>query len=601
MRLKHVAIALAVAVLAAVAFVVLRPSGGGKGPEPIAHGKDACDRCHMKIGRPGYGGEMRNREGVLTKYDDVGCLLLAMWKEHAEVPEVYVEDHGSGELFSLLSAQFVRGVNIETPMGYGILAFRSAEDAKAFAASSGGEVMALDGLLQDPAWFQAREKSRAEGAPLQARPGEARPLTAEDVKPGKDIFMRECASCHGERGDGEGPAAAFLDPKPRDFLMGKFRFRTTAAGAPPATADILRTIEKGAPGTAMPSFAFLTEKERRQVAAYTLEKADLLGTLEPEPVALGAEPPAAGAEALARGKELFKTMACVQCHGAGGKGDGPTAKFLKDDKGRPVHPRDFTAGLFHGGGERKDLFYRITTGMDGSPMVSFLGAIPDAADRWALADYVLSLKAEPKPVAYSSDPRKAGQMVAAKYACRGCHALDDGKGGDVGPDLRLSGQRLGSDWVRAFVQDPRARGKIYPWRAARMPHLGVTAEEAGVIAKYLAAMGKRKDAPAAVPDVAQFPAARLEEGKNFFGLRCAQCHALGKVVETPVAAQQGPDLIGVAGRIDYDWAAKWIFAPKKIDPKTRMIDPGLTKEQVDSVRMFVWKASVESQAASAKP
>ncbi|MEW6777997.1 MAG: hypothetical protein AB1405_16995, partial [Bdellovibrionota bacterium] len=153
-------------------------------------------------------------------------------------------------------------------------------------------------------------------------------------------------------------------------------------------------------------------------------------------------------------------------------------------------------------------------------------------------------------------------------------------------------------WVRAFVQDPRPQGKIYPWRSARMPHLGLNQEEASVAAKYLAAMGRRADAPVPLPDASQFPPAKLEEGKNFFVLRCSQCHALGKVVETPLASQQGPDLIRTAGRVDFNWAQKWILDPRKIDPKTKMAVPGVTPEQAESVRMFLWKTSMESRAAA---
>ena len=83
-------------------------------------------------------------------------------------------------------------------------------------------------------------------------------------------------------------------------------------------------------------------------------------------------------------------------------------------------------------------------------------------------------------------------------------------------------------------------------------------------------------------------------------LRCAECHNLGKVIETPVVKQQGPDLIEVARRVDYEWAKAFILDPKTFDPKTRMVMPGLTPDDVERVRMFVWKASMEAAVPAAR-
>ncbi len=425
--------------------------------------------------------------------------------------------------------------------------------------------------------------------------GRARPLSESDASMGKAAYLRECSSCHGERGRGDGPAAKFLDPKPRDFTTRMFKLRSTPSGEPPATTDVLQTLERGIPGSAMPSFAFLSPEERRQIAAYILSVADMLEEPEPAPVPDPGAPPPVTPASIARGKVVYEEQGCGSCHGALGKGDGPAAAQLKDDEGNPIPVRDFTGGTFRGGGGRLDLYLRFVTGMDGSPMPSFAESV-QGADRWALVDYVTSLRVDPKPAAPPKDPIKAGREVAAKYSCRGCHVLDDGVGGEVGPDLRISGQKLNEEWVRTFLQDPRAPGKIYPWRPHRMPRLGLSSEEINVLARYVQAMGKRKAPPTPV-DTTAFPADRLAEGKNLFTLRCSQCHTLGKVIEIPLAAQQGPDLSRVDGRVDYGWTQQWILDPRKIDPKTKMTVPGITAKEVESVRMFIWKVSREERAA----
>jgi cytochrome c oxidase cbb3-type subunit 2 len=457
-----------------------------------------------------------------------------------------------------------------------------------FAALVAG-VVALD--LAAHAGDEAEAEEALKGEEEHASP---RPVSEADLREGRPIYVRECSACHGERGDGKGPASAFLDPKPRDFTAGLFKLRSTPAGSPPRTEDVLHTLERGIPGTAMPSFAFLPEAQRRLVGAVVLNFADQLES--PEPDALpdpGAAPPATP-ELLARGKEVYELMQCGSCHGKLGRGDGPSAKTLRDDAGNFIKVRDFTTGIFRGGGGPRDLYDRFVTGMDGTPMPAYGDSVV-GEDRWALVHHVLSLRVTPAPAPLPQDPIKAGRAVAVKYGCRGCHVLDDGKGGEVGPDLRVSGQKLGSDWVRAFVAAPRDVGKIYPWRPWRMPHLGLSEDECAAVTRYLAAMGRRKEAPAEVPDPATFAAARVEEGKNLYLLRCTECHNLGTVIETPPAKQQGPDLIRVAGRVDYAWARKWIIDPKKIDPKTKMTVPGLTPEQVDSVRMFVWKTSLDAE------
>jgi len=430
--------------------------------------------------------------------------------------------------------------------------------------------------------------------------GTPRPLTTADAAAGKTLYVQECAGCHGDRGDGQGPAAEYVDPKPRNFVAGPFKLRSTPTGKPPATADILRTIEHGIPGTAMPSFAFLSEADRKKIAAYVLKLADVLD--EPEPVAVQVDtasvPPATPAS-IAHGKDLFKDAGCANCHGETGKGDGPTADQMKDSEGRPVKPRNFTDGRFRGGGDRADLYLRLTTGLDGTPMPAYDDVL-EPPDRWAVVDYVQTL-ASPQPAKpLPTDPIQAGRIVAEKYSCRACHVLDDGKGGDVGPDLRLSGQKLNPPWVQSFLQAPRAVGKIYPWRPYRMPHLGLSPEEATAMARYIAKVGKRPDTPIVKPDAEKFPAAKVDAGKTLFVVTCAQCHSLGKVVETQPINQQGPDLIRVADRVDFAWAGKWISGPKKLDPKTRMTIAQLTPDQVEAVRMFVWKAALSAPQAGAQ-
>jgi len=89
----------------------------------------------------------------------------------------------------------------------------------------------------------------------------------------QELFLANCASCHGERGDGEG--ATDLDRRARSFLDGGFSYGNT-----PET--VRRTITSGIPGTPMPAFGeALSERQIADLALYVIE----LGPGLPEPPA----------------------------------------------------------------------------------------------------------------------------------------------------------------------------------------------------------------------------------------------------------------------------------------------------------------------------
>src|SRR5689334_24385504 len=61
---------------------------------------------------------------------------------------------------------------------------------------------------------------------------------------GLSLFAANCAACHGPVGRGDGPQAATMTPKPRDFASGAFKIGSTRSGLP-TDADIAATIRHG--------------------------------------------------------------------------------------------------------------------------------------------------------------------------------------------------------------------------------------------------------------------------------------------------------------------------------------------------------------------
>jgi mono/diheme cytochrome c family protein len=82
------------------------------------------------------------------------------------------------------------------------------------------------------------------------------------VAKGQKLFKPNCAICHGAKGEGNGPSAASLTPKPRNFQKDPFKFGETYV-------QILTTIGNGIPNSAMPSWKeSLGEADLKALAAY---------------------------------------------------------------------------------------------------------------------------------------------------------------------------------------------------------------------------------------------------------------------------------------------------------------------------------------------
>ncbi|MFQ5850131.1 MAG: c-type cytochrome [Candidatus Binatia bacterium] len=237
----------------------------------------------------------------------------------------------------------------------------------------------------------------------------ARFVNAAELKPpppspqllalGKHVYNKKCTACHGVNGRGDGEAAYLLYPKPRDFVAARYRLVSTWERVP-TNQDLFSTITRGMPGSAMPSWGHLPEKQRWALVYYLRSLAEKPITVkpqkEPAPDGSGGEgiikvpvEPSYDAAAKVRAKELFRE-ACASCHGATGKGDGVQEQV--DEEGFPTRPRDLTAGVFKGSPDPIQLYRRIIAGIPGSPMPMSDWAYGD--DAWHLVHFVRSLSSE---------------------------------------------------------------------------------------------------------------------------------------------------------------------------------------------------------------
>jgi mono/diheme cytochrome c family protein len=128
---------------------------------------------------------------------------------------------------------------------------------------------------------------------------------------GRRTYETYCIGCHGENGLGDGDAAVFLNPKPRNFVDEAYKFFHFGESGPfPSDQSLEITIRSGIPGSAMSAFPLLTDQEIKDVTTY-IKSIRRSGWVEPEPIQAAAAPVQLGGET---GEEIFSSAACNSCH-----------------------------------------------------------------------------------------------------------------------------------------------------------------------------------------------------------------------------------------------------------------------------------------------
>ncbi|MDF1666063.1 MAG: c-type cytochrome, partial [Planctomycetota bacterium] len=250
---------------------------------------------------------------------------------------------------------------------------------------------------------------------------------SEAAKSGQKVYEQYCIGCHGVSGSGDGVAAAFLDPKPRNFNTGVFKFTSSVQGTLPTHEDLMKTVTEGLPGSSMPSFRLLPEAERKNVVEFILhltrnvryfkvlnaivtdaiisadeedpftkevlkealdDDADILIVQEAKAMFPQTVEPELDSDSLVAGRLTF-LKSCKSCHGEAGQGQtmrDPDGKVQLDDFKEPSRPRDLTTGIFRHGTDSRSIWYRIKRGLDGAIMPTTGSASSD--DAWHTAHYV---------------------------------------------------------------------------------------------------------------------------------------------------------------------------------------------------------------------
>jgi mono/diheme cytochrome c family protein len=283
-------------------------------------------------------------------------------------------------------------------------------------------------------------------APEDKQPADAKePLLVEKfdrvhLRHGREVYTRQCSGCHGTTGDGKGPAATYLNPPPRDYRLGRFKFTSTPRGSKPRREDLVRIIRHGAKGTSMPTFRWMPQDDLDAVIDYVMLlssrgevefrllrlASEQLGdedNIDPQLVAEQVQliasswadadtkivrpltpQPQYTQDSIEAGAKAFVQLNCYKCHGRDGRGN-KAFNVGKDDWGRIAYAADLTTGMLHGGRRPIDIYRRIYSGINATPMPAF--AQPNSGKGetetqrsetiWHLAHFITSI-VEGKPL-----------------------------------------------------------------------------------------------------------------------------------------------------------------------------------------------------------
>ncbi len=243
-------------------------------------------------------------------------------------------------------------------------------------------------------------------------------VPASVLTQGERDYALYCRACHGDHGDGKGPAAKGLRPPPRDFTLGVFKFAAVAGGSLPNDDDLERIVRSGLHGTAMRAWDGVPEPNLGAIVQYIKTFSPRWKEEAPGDPILPTPDPWAGRKGFgaARGQALYHGLAqCNSCHPSYVPKEGidrasrqltgnPVTDFRVDmygsalkesDYGAKLLPPDFTRSELRSvreGHRLEDLYRIVASGVGGTAMPTWRGALPEA-DIWALVHYVDTLVA----------------------------------------------------------------------------------------------------------------------------------------------------------------------------------------------------------------
>ena len=237
--------------------------------------------------------------------------------------------------------------------------------------------LSYEGLVRDDAWLADHFQNPRSRVPDSIMPAFRFPaqdfqrlsaylVSLKTPPPPADAratYTNLCARCHGEKGDGNGKVALYIDPSPRDFTKPGF-----LASKP--RARFVASIQEGVGGTSMPPWKrILKDEQIAGVLDYVMQNfarepfKELKTRNLPEK-----NPVVASAGSAGRGEQIF-VQRCSGCHGRKADGKGPNSLDILP------HPRNFRNHWFVETVPDRRLFESIEYGVQGTAMPAWIDVL----------------------------------------------------------------------------------------------------------------------------------------------------------------------------------------------------------------------------------
>ncbi len=270
--------------------------------------------------------------------------------------------------------------------------------------------LSFEGLLKDETWIFEHFTNPRSRMPDSIMPAfrfassdfkaltvylgslKTKPSTADPAR----MYDALCARCHGEKGDGKGPVAIYVDPSPRDLTKASFM-------ASKPVDRFLGAIREGVAGTSMPAWKnALSDEQIRGIfdhveKAFVKEKRRELKARDvPE-----RNPVAASKESITRGEATYLAR-CTGCHGRKADGKGPNSLDIDP------HPRNLRNVWFVNWASDQRLMEAILYGVQGTAMPPWVDYGLSKKDAGDLVNYIRSLNPAPKTAQLTASASPGG-------------------------------------------------------------------------------------------------------------------------------------------------------------------------------------------------
>jgi len=257
--------------------------------------------------------------------------------------------------------------------------------------------LSYEGLIRDTTWLEDHFKNPRSRIPDSIMPSFRFPeedfqrlsaylaslKTPPPAMAPAETYKALCARCHGEKGDGNGKVAWYIDPSPRDFTKEGFM------NSKPRQRFVT-SIENGVAGTSMPPWKNIVKPDQIEgVLAYVLTTFTKEPGKEVKPRNVPDKNPVASTpDSIRHGEQIF-LQRCTGCHGRKEDGKGPNSVDILP------HPRNLRNSFFVDSIDDHRLFDSILYGVQGTAMPAWIDYGLSKNDVGDIVNFIRSINQKP--------------------------------------------------------------------------------------------------------------------------------------------------------------------------------------------------------------